>query len=85
MKKQIIRFLALFLAVLMVLSGCTAAPADSTTQPADAIAEQEVNQTEVIPEETTSTQDESNELWIVWGKDKRSGWPSIRELELMTE
>ena len=39
MKKQSIRFLALFLAVLMVLSGCTAAPADGTTQPADATAE----------------------------------------------
>ena len=85
MKKQIIRFLALFLAVLIVLSGCTAAPADGTTQKADPVIGQESNQTEVIPEETTSTQDESNELWIVWGKDKRSGWPAISTLELMTE
>ena len=85
MKKQSIRFLALFLAVLMVLSGCTAAPADGTTQPTDVTAEKEVNQTDAIPEETTSTQDESNELWIVWGKDKRSGWPAISTLELMTE
>ena len=85
MKKQSIRFLALFLAVLIVLSGCTAAPADGTTQPADATAEKEVSQTDAIPEESTAPQDDSNELWVVCGKDKRSGWPSIRELELMTE
>ena len=85
MKKQSIRFLALLLAMLMVLSGCTAAPADGTTQKADPVIGQESNQTEVIPEETTSTQDESNELWIVWGKDKRSGWPTIKEFELMTK
>ena len=85
MKKLSIRFLALFLAVLIVLSGCTAAPADGTTQPADATAEKEINQTEAIPEETTAPQDADNELWVVWGKDTRSGWPSIRELELMTE
>ena len=30
MKKQSIRFLALLLAVLMVLSGCAAAPADGS-------------------------------------------------------
>ena len=84
MKKQSIRFLALFLAVLMVLSGC-AAPADGTTQPADATAEKEVNQTEAIPEETTAPQDADNELWIMWGRDKRSGWPAIGTIESITE
>ena len=57
MKKQSIRFLALFLAVLMVLSGCTAAPADGTTQKADPVIGQESNQTEVIPEETTISEE----------------------------
>ena len=66
MKKQTVRFLALLLAVLMVLSGCTAAPADGTTQPADATAEKEVNQTDAIPEETTASQDEKEELWVVY-------------------
>ena len=32
MKKQTIRFLALLLAMLMVLSGCTTAPAEQTTK-----------------------------------------------------
>ena len=85
MKKQSIRFLALFLAVLIVLSGCTAAPADGTTQPADATAEKEVNQTDAIPEETTAPQDADNELWVLWGRDKRSGWPAIGAIESMTE
>ena len=85
MKKQSIRFLALFLAVLIVLSGCTAAPADGTTQPADATAEKEVNQTDAIPEESTAPQDDSNELWGVCGKDKRSGWPAIGTIESITE
>ena len=85
MKKQSIRFLALLLAMLMVLSGCAAAPADGTTQQTDAIAEQEVNQTEAIPEETTAPQDADNELWVVCGKDTRSGWPTIKEFELMTK
>ena len=66
MKKQSIRFLALLLAMLMVLSGCAAAPADGTTQKADPVIGQESNQTEVIPEETTISEEEKEELWVMY-------------------
>ena len=66
MKKQSIRFLALLLAMLMVLSGCAAAPADGTTPKADPVIGQESNQTEVIPEETTISEEEKEELWVMY-------------------
>ena len=79
------RFVALLLAVFMALSGCAFAPTDSTTQQTDTTAEKEVNQTETLLEETTAVEEEKEELWVMWGKDKRSGWPSILEFELLVE
>lgn len=82
MKKQTVRILSLFLALLMVLSGCAAGPADSMAQQTDATA---INQTDANPEETTAPQDISNELWIMWGRNKSSGWPAIGTIESITE
>ena len=85
MKKQSIRFLALLLAMLMVLSGCTAAPADGTTQKADPVIGQESNQTEVIPEETTISEEEKEELWVVYGTDVWTGFPQTKYWAFIVE
>ena len=85
MKKQSIRLLALLLAMLMVLSGCAAAPADGTTQKADPVIGQESNQTEVIPEETTISEEEKEELWVVYGTDVWTGFPQTKYWEFIVE
>ena len=77
MKKQTVRILALFLTVLIALSGCGYLPTDNTNQQTDATAESEVFQTEAIPEERPSEQDSKPDLWIMYGTDTQTGYPPI--------
>lgn len=77
MRKQPARFLALLLAILIVLSGCGYLPTDNTYQQTDATAESEVFQTEVIPEEDPSEQDSKPDLWIMYGTDTKTGYPPV--------
>ena len=82
MKKQITKLLALLLVVLMALSGCASAPADSI---ADTTAGYEIDKTEVLPEETTGVEEERDELWIMYGTDSRTGFPPTKYWESIVE